>query len=940
MPNQKTPQGTGQVRKMTIEELQVLITANTKDFNAKIDNANKRLGSLEQQATRTGAGVGKLFTGLKTAAAVAAIQKVVSEVKKLTDAYAENEAAQMGLSGILTAQGKDLNAAKAWLKSYTKDGLIPMMDAYTAYKRLAAAGYSDEQTQSILTNLKDSAAFNRQGSMTMGEAIKSAAEGIKNENSILVDNAGVTKNLSVIWDEYAASIGKTAATLTDAEKRIATTQGIMRETAFQTGDAAKYANTLAGAQAALKAQTKMLSSALGSMFAPALQQCIPQVTALLERLTALAEKAGQVMAILFGTSSATSQTSSNTAKLANSTQQVSTNLGSAAKKAKDYKNALLGIDEINRLGTPDTGSDSGSGGGSSTTVSSGGNNFKSPFSNADSVIDPKLAERAEELKQKLEKVKSTVSALEPVIKGVAAGATAAFGVKVLSKWYSGAKGVWNSFKGLRVVSTFAESFSWIKETGGSTAQALGYGWKKAAGAAKDSLKQFRTGLSATQKAMIGAAGFVASLAMAKSAFKAFGAGAEDAKAKLAVMAVGLTAVAVAMYAALGPAGLVVAAIGAITGAIIGFEQGADELAEKTYQSSDAYKVLSENLASSEAIIQSTKENMDGLNQKIAGLKDVSAEYGAVKMLTDEIYQLSEKSNKSAYEMDLMRVKVDTLNAMNIDGLHLSIDETKGVVVETKDSIYDVIEALEKQAEMAALQDILTESYEAFHRAVADNKTATDNYKVASDELASAQKRLNEKAQELDKKNQGISGGFRDIANWISQKLSPEYRTLEKNVKDAAEKQAKAQEAIRDTSDAMNTARGKARYYADELVNLKNSLKNLPSDTVCNVTVNTTRRSSGVQQYASGGYPDTGQLFIARERGPEMVGQIGGRTAVANNSQIVDGVSSGVERGVERAMERSNGGTVTIVVMNERGDIVNELRNVNMRAGKVIVPINE
>lgn len=254
---------------MTVEELQVLITANTKDFNAKIDKANKRLGSLEQQATRTGAGVGKLFTGIKTTAAVAVIREVVSEVKKLTDAYAENEAAQMGLSSILTAQGKDLNAAKAWLKSYTKDGLIPMMDAYTAYKRLAAAGYSDEQTQSILTNLKDSAAFNRQGSMTMGEAIKSAAEGIKNENSILVDNAGVTKNLSVIWDEYAASIGKTAATLTDAEKRIATTQGIMRETAFQTGDAAKYANTLAGAQAALKAQTKMLSSALGSMFAPA-----------------------------------------------------------------------------------------------------------------------------------------------------------------------------------------------------------------------------------------------------------------------------------------------------------------------------------------------------------------------------------------------------------------------------------------------------------------------------------------------------------------------------------------------------------------------------------------------------------------------------------------------------------------------------------------------
>ena len=476
MPNQKTPQGTGQVKKMTVEELQVLITANTKDFNAKIDKANKRLGSLEKQATRTGAGVGKLFTGIKTTAAVAAIQKVVSEVKKLTDAYAENEAAQMGLSSILTAQGKDLNAAKAWLKSYTKDGLIPMMDAYTAYKRLAAAGYSDEQTQSILTNLKDSAAFNRQGSMTMGEAIKSAAEGIKNENSILVDNAGVTKNLSVIWDEYAASIGKSAATLTDAEKRIATTQGIMRETAFQTGDAAKYSNTLAGAQAALKAQTKMLSSALGSMFAPALQQCIPQVTALLERLTALAEKTGQVMAILFGTSSATSRTSSNTAKLANSTQQVSTNLGSAAKKAKDYKNALLGIDEINRLGTPDTGSDSGNGGGSSTTVSSGGNNFKSPFSNADSVIDPKLAERAEELKQKFKKVREELEKWEPAF----IGAGTAIGSFLLV--FEGAKlfkkikdlgGIVSAFKSLKFVSKLSTIGASIKGVFTALGTALG-----------------------------------------------------------------------------------------------------------------------------------------------------------------------------------------------------------------------------------------------------------------------------------------------------------------------------------------------------------------------------------------------------------------------------------------------------------------------------------
>lgn len=50
---------------------------------------------------------------------------------------------------------------------------------------------------------------------------------------------------------------------------------------------------------------------------------------------------------------------------------------------------------------------------------------------------------------------------------------------------------------------------------------------------------------------------------------------------------------------------------------------------------------------------------------------------------------------------------------------------------------------------------------------------------------------------------------------------------------------------------------------------------------------------GVGQFASGGFPDQGQLFIANEQGAEMVGSIGNRTAVANNDQIVEGIKAGV-----------------------------------------------
>ena len=56
--------------------------------------------------------------------------------------------------------------------------------------------------------------------------------------------------------------------------------------------------------------------------------------------------------------------------------------------------------------------------------------------------------------------------------------------------------------------------------------------------------------------------------------------------------------------------------------------------------------------------------------------------------------------------------------------------------------------------------------------------------------------------------------------------------------------------------------------------------------------------------AQGGFVNQGQLFIAQEAGPELVGQIGGRTAVANNDQIVAAVSKGV---YEAMMASQSGG---------------------------------
>lgn len=62
----------------------------------------------------------------------------------------------------------------------------------------------------------------------------------------------------------------------------------------------------------------------------------------------------------------------------------------------------------------------------------------------------------------------------------------------------------------------------------------------------------------------------------------------------------------------------------------------------------------------------------------------------------------------------------------------------------------------------------------------------------------------------------------------------------------------------------------------------------------------------------GGFVNRGQMFIARETGPELVGTIGSRTAVVNNDQIVESVSRGVYQAVVAAMSSQQGRGVTEV----------------------------
>lgn len=92
------------------------------------------------------------------------------------------------------------------------------------------------------------------------------------ENSVLSDAAGVQKNISKMYEEYAQKIGKSSDSLTQAEKAQAVYNGIMEEASMFTGAATEMANGYQGQQAQLNAINLELSKTIGESMLPALTQ--------------------------------------------------------------------------------------------------------------------------------------------------------------------------------------------------------------------------------------------------------------------------------------------------------------------------------------------------------------------------------------------------------------------------------------------------------------------------------------------------------------------------------------------------------------------------------------------------------------------------------------------------------------------------------------------
>lgn len=202
-----------------------------EESNKKVESSNKSVDAswIAVAATATGA-----LVGIKNA-----ISSAVDEYKSYTQAMES-------LADVSDYTNQNMSEMSKVMSKYSS--VMNKSDIATTIKNFSLMGMSVEETDKMIQSLTNSAIRNRNANYTVSEAVRVASEGYRQGLSTLSDSAGVTENLSVMLDNYASSIGKTASKLTEAEKNQAYLNRTMYAAEPFAGAMEGYLDSLAGKQ--------------------------------------------------------------------------------------------------------------------------------------------------------------------------------------------------------------------------------------------------------------------------------------------------------------------------------------------------------------------------------------------------------------------------------------------------------------------------------------------------------------------------------------------------------------------------------------------------------------------------------------------------------------------------------------------------------------------
>lgn len=231
----------------------------------KVESESRRSSSRISDAFKGGFLGG--FVGAITAQLARLPSMMRSTLDEMVTLAAERQNAFKGLESISVFKGVDPAEAKRTVENLrlVKAGVVGTSDAVVGLRNLLATGFSLPQAAVLMERFSDAAAFGKQAALSYGDALKSAAEGVKNQNSVLVDNIGVTKNLSVILKERGYELEDLSDKVKGQSALLALYNGLVEETQAQVGDADKLTQGWTGSISALSTAKEKLYAAIGDI---------------------------------------------------------------------------------------------------------------------------------------------------------------------------------------------------------------------------------------------------------------------------------------------------------------------------------------------------------------------------------------------------------------------------------------------------------------------------------------------------------------------------------------------------------------------------------------------------------------------------------------------------------------------------------------------------
>lgn len=763
---------------------------------------------------------------------------------------------------------------------------------------------------------------------------------------------------------YANGIEQTYSTMTQAEKAQLRYIALMTQIPQVQGDMARTITSSANALRVLQQQFTLLGREIGNIFIPLLNAIIPIAIAVVKVLG----KVAKAIASLFGFT----LPDLNWDGVQQTTGTVASDLEDANGSAKKLKRQLAGFDELNNLTTP-------SSGGSGTGASPVGGDFDIPLPEYDMLegLDKGIEDLTQQVMDFLGltedasgKLSWSFEDMDGKAKALAITLGALAGIKLANKFINigkSIKGVVDNFKSLSSIGVVTKLFgsgglsgavtSFVTAVGGvGPAIAIVVTWLVGLTSTLKVLKENWDKVKDTIELFLEKIGFEEKIKNLKDSFDSL----KETLDKILTPLGGLKGALEGIQNVIGTGILVgfLPILSLAAGFINTIANELDGMATvlEGISEGDLGKVFDGLIESAKAIFGIDFLGGIGnfLSSVIEGFEidDKLSEIGnSISTWWSEFWNGLFTSVSTWWNETWTSVK--TFFSETWDGIKTKVSETWDGIKETwntvstwfSDNVITPVkegfsEGWDKVSTFASDSwSVIKETWSKVKNWFGENVT-----NPISDDFSNIWNKLKTGASDAW---QGIKDVFSKVANWFEGIFSEAWQKVKGVFSSGGQVFENIKEGISTTF--KNIVNGLITGI-NNVVSVPFNAINNALNTLRNVEILGAKPFSGIQNiwlpqipllYEKGGFPDTGEFFMARESGPEMVGRIGNRTAVANNDQIVEAIERGVYRATVNANSGGSGTNYFNVNVGNRkvySGMAQSVKNENNRYGKSVIEV--